>query len=82
MQGQELQPIVAWREPILRSLPGFQSEAPVGAPERPKLIGYERLQELLARPVEHIDPTTTARIFQEIPGLLPRLNVYKEGRQK
>jgi len=43
-------------------------------------LAYERLQELLARPVEHIDPATTARIFQGIPGLLPRLNVYEKGR--
>jgi trimethylamine--corrinoid protein Co-methyltransferase len=43
-------------------------------------LAYERLQELLTKPVEHIDPATTAKIFQEIPGLLPRLNVYEEGR--
>jgi len=44
------------------------------------ILAYERLQELLAKPVEHIDPATTSKIFQEIPGLLPRLNVYEEGR--
>jgi len=43
-------------------------------------LAHERLQELLARPVEHIDQATTARIFREIPGLLPRLNVYEEAR--
>jgi len=43
-------------------------------------LAYERMKELLAKPVEHIDPATTSRIFQEIPGLLPRLNVYQEGR--
>ena len=43
-------------------------------------LANERLQELRARPVEHIDPDTTARIFREIPGLLPRLNVYKGER--
>jgi trimethylamine--corrinoid protein Co-methyltransferase len=43
-------------------------------------LAYERLQELQAKPVEHIDPATTSKIFQEIPGLLPRLNVYEEGR--
>ncbi|MBN1161618.1 MAG: trimethylamine methyltransferase family protein [Dehalococcoidales bacterium] len=37
------------------------------------------LQELLAKPVEHIDRATTAKIYREIPGLLPRLNVYKGG---
>ena len=44
-------------------------------------LAYQRLQELLARPVEHIDPETTSKIFKEIPGLLPRLNVYKEERK-
>jgi len=43
-------------------------------------LANERLQELLTKPVEHIDPDTTARIFREIPGLLPRLNVYEGGR--
>jgi len=43
-------------------------------------LAYERMKELLAEPVEHVDLATTARIFQEIPGLLPRLNVYEEGR--
>ena len=45
-------------------------------------LAHQRMGELLAKPVEHIDPDTTARIFQEIPGLLPRLNVYKEGKQQ
>ena len=40
-------------------------------------LANERLQELRAKPVEHIAPDTAARIFREIPGLLPRLNVYK-----
>jgi len=43
-------------------------------------LAYERMNQLLAQPVEHIDRATTSRIFQEIPGLLPRLNVYEEGR--
>jgi len=43
-------------------------------------LAYQRMNELLAKPVEHIDPETTAKIFKEIPGLLPRLNVYKEGK--
>jgi hypothetical protein len=44
-------------------------------------LAYQRMNELLAKPVEHIDPDTTAKIFQEIPGILPRLNVYEEGKQ-
>jgi trimethylamine--corrinoid protein Co-methyltransferase len=43
-------------------------------------LAHQRMKELLDKPVEHIDPDTTAKIFQEIPGLLPRLNVYKEGK--
>jgi trimethylamine--corrinoid protein Co-methyltransferase len=44
-------------------------------------LAYERMQELLEKPVEHIDPATTKRIFQEIPGILPRLNVYEERNE-
>lgn len=40
-------------------------------------LANERMQELLAKPVEHIDEVTTDRVFNEIPGLLPGLNVYK-----
>ena len=40
-------------------------------------LAYHRMNELLARPVQHIDEETTARIFEEIPGILPRLNVYE-----
>lgn len=40
-------------------------------------LAHERMNQLLAQPVEHIDETTTKRIFQETPGLLPRLNIYK-----
>jgi trimethylamine--corrinoid protein Co-methyltransferase len=37
---------------------------------------HDRMKELLDKPVQHIDEATTARIFKEIPGILPRLNVY------
>lgn len=36
-----------------------------------------RMRELLETPVEHIDEPTTRRIFKEVPGILPRLNVYQ-----
>ncbi len=39
-------------------------------------LAYGRMQELLAKPVEHIDEATTKKVFDEIPGLLPRLNTY------
>lgn len=41
---------------------------------------HQRTNELLDKPVPHIDRKTTVRIFNEIPGLLPRLNIYEEGR--
>jgi trimethylamine--corrinoid protein Co-methyltransferase len=41
-------------------------------------LAYDRMQELLAKPVQHIDEATTRKIFEEVPGLLPRLNAYKE----
>ena len=40
-------------------------------------LAYERMNQLLSQPVEHIDEATTRQIFQEIPGILPRLNIYK-----
>ncbi len=43
-------------------------------------LANDRMQELLAKPVEHIDPDTTAKIYKEVPGLLPRLNVYEGGK--
>jgi trimethylamine--corrinoid protein Co-methyltransferase len=43
-------------------------------------LAYQRMNELLAKPVEPIDKATTAKIFKEIPGLLPRLNVYQERK--
>jgi hypothetical protein len=45
-------------------------------------LAHQRMNELLARPVEHIDPDTTERIFQEVPGLLSRLNVYRERKSQ
>ena len=45
-------------------------------------LAYERMNELLSEPVEHIDPETTTRVFQEIPGLLPRLNIYEERNKQ
>jgi trimethylamine--corrinoid protein Co-methyltransferase len=43
-------------------------------------LAYQRMNQLLEKPVEHIDEATTAKIFKEIPGLLPRLNVYQERK--
>ena len=40
-------------------------------------LAHERMQELLARPVDHIDRETTRKLFSQVPGLLPRLNVYE-----
>jgi trimethylamine--corrinoid protein Co-methyltransferase len=54
----------------------FESE---GLEDNVLALASQRMEELLSRPVEHIDEATTKRIFQEIPGILPRLNSYREG---
>jgi trimethylamine--corrinoid protein Co-methyltransferase len=43
------------------------------------LRAHGRMQDLLQRPVEHISAEISERIFREVPGLLPRLNIYREG---
>jgi len=65
--------------PVMRSgeiSPPYPFEAE-GEVDSVFALANERLQELRAKPVEHIDPETTARIFREVPGLLARLNVHK-----
>jgi len=65
--------------PVMRSgeiSPPYPYEAEGGV-DSVFALANDRLEELRAKPVEHIDPETTARIFREIPGLLLRLNAYK-----
>jgi hypothetical protein len=45
-------------------------------------LAHERMKQLISQPVEHIDSATTSKIFQEIPGILPRLDVYEERRKQ
>lgn len=54
----------------------FESEGP-----EDKVLGlaYEKMGQLMSLPVEHIDPDTTRRVFEEVPGIFPRLNIYEEG---
>ncbi|MFO8009192.1 MAG: trimethylamine methyltransferase family protein [Dehalococcoidia bacterium] len=40
-------------------------------------MACDRMNELLEKPVDHIDEATSRRVFEEIPGLLPRLNLYE-----
>jgi len=54
----------------------FESE---GLKDNVLALAHKRMEELLSLPVEHIDPVTTKRVFEEIPGIFPRLNTY-EGR--
>ncbi len=65
--------------PVLRSgeLSGIYPFEGSGEADQVFELAHERMQELLAMPVEHIDRETTARIFEEVPGILPRLNVYE-----
>jgi trimethylamine--corrinoid protein Co-methyltransferase len=41
------------------------------------LKASQRMQELLLLPVEHLSEDITNRIYNEVPGLLPRLNSYE-----
>jgi trimethylamine--corrinoid protein Co-methyltransferase len=40
-------------------------------------LAYNRMNEILSMPVKHMDQATTEKIFEQVPGILPRLNVYK-----
>jgi len=55
----------------------FESE---GLEDNVLALAHKRMEKLLSLPTEHIDPATTKRVFKEIPGILPRLNIY-EGRE-
>ena len=46
------------------------------------VLAYDRMNQLLSRPVQHIPPETTRLIFREVLGLLPRLNIYDERSQR
>jgi trimethylamine--corrinoid protein Co-methyltransferase len=70
---------IGYIRPLLRSgeISGLYPFEGSGETDDVFELAYERMKELLARPVEHIDRETTARIFEEVPGILPRLNIYE-----
>jgi trimethylamine--corrinoid protein Co-methyltransferase len=72
---------ISYIRPVLRSgeISGIYPFEGSGETDDVFEFAYEQMKDLLARPVEHIDRETTARIFEEIPGILPRLNVYERG---
>jgi trimethylamine--corrinoid protein Co-methyltransferase len=72
---------ISYIRPLLRSgeISGIYPFEGSGEADDVFGLAYERMKEFLARPVEHIDRETTARIFEEIPGILPRLNIYERG---
>jgi hypothetical protein len=53
-----------------------------GGTDNVLLLAHKRMGQLMSKPVEHIDSTTTSKIFREIPGILPKLNVYEERRER
>jgi trimethylamine--corrinoid protein Co-methyltransferase len=72
---------ISYIRPVLRSgeISGIYPFEGSGETDDVFELAYEQMKDLLARPVEYIARETTARIFEEIPGLLPRLNVYERG---
>ncbi len=68
--------------PVMRSgeiMPAYPFEGD-GSSDSVLALAHKRTRELLKAPVQHIDEATTKKIFDEIPGLLPRLNVYGESK--
>ncbi len=68
--------------PVMRSgeiSPPYPFEG-TGEGDNVLALANERMKELIAKPVNHIDEAKTEFIFKEIPGLLPSLNVYKGGK--
>ncbi len=53
---------------------------PFESKERDEVLvqAYDRMQQMLQLPVDHIPSDLTETIFREVPGILPRLNVYSE----
>jgi trimethylamine--corrinoid protein Co-methyltransferase len=70
---------ISYIRPVLRSgeISGVYPFEGSGEVDDVFELAFERMKELLTRPVEHIDRETTAKIFEEIPGILPRLNIYE-----
>jgi trimethylamine--corrinoid protein Co-methyltransferase len=54
----------------------FESE---GMEDNVLTLAHKRMEELLSLPIEHIDLAITNKVFEEIPGILPRLNIYEGG---
>ena len=68
---------ISYIRPLLRSgqlsMPyPFETEGEV---DNVLVLASERMKQLISHPVEHIDSAITNRIFQEIPGILPRLKI-------
>jgi len=40
----------------------------------------QRMQELLSLPTKHLSKDNISRIYDEIPGLLPRLNIHEQEK--
>ena len=75
---------ISYIRPLLRSgqlsMPyPFEAEGEI---DNVLVLANERMKQLISYPVEHIDSATTSRVFQEIPGILPRLNVYEERSEQ
>ena len=44
------------------------------------LKASRRMEELLSLPVEHLSKDTTKKIYNDIPGLLRRLNIHDQEK--
>ncbi len=59
---------------------GFPFEGESEDQDQTLLVVHERLKELEAKEPQYLSAEICKQIFEEIPGLLPRLNPYKEDK--
>jgi len=58
--------------------PGFPFEGDLEEEDQTLLAAHDKLKELEKQEPEHLSEDICKRIFEQIPGLLPRLNPYKK----
>lgn len=70
--------------PVLRSgeISGIYPFEGSGETDQVFEMAFEKMKDLLSKPVQHIDEKTTARIFADVPGILPRLNIYERKSER
>ncbi len=56
--------------------PSYPFEGELGDQDETLLNAHQKVQELFSQPANHLPRETVEEIFNEVPGILPRLNPY------